>query len=228
MNINQRIRAFVIILFLLNGITGAAQDQMNKKDKEGNRHGYWKEYFSKDQDQLKFEGEFIHGKETGLFKFYQEGLKHPAAVMIFDPETDIVEAKYLAQNGKTISEGKLINKERTGLWTYYHKNSDKVMMTENYKNDKLEGEKKTYYEDGAIAEEAFYINGQLHGNRKLYSEKGQVLEDLQYENGELHGRAQFYNGKGELMSEGSYKRNKHHGVWKHYENGKLKEEKVYK
>lgn len=227
MKISCGLRTLLVVLLLSGSFAVKGQEAKNAVDKNGERHGYWKEFFDQNQKEVKYEGEFIHGKETGLFKFYKEGLKQPAAVMEFDPASNIVKAKYLSQNGKTISEGKLINKKRTGFWTYYHENSDKVMMTENYDNRKLEGEKKIYYEDGAVAEEAFYIDGQLHGSRKLYSVKGQVLEDLKYEKGELHGPAKFFNGKGDLMSEGSYKRNKHHGLWRYYENGQLKKEKIY-
>lgn len=217
---------FFLLLFLSQSEI-LAQDILNQYDKQGNRHGYWKEYYDSDKQIPKYEGEFSHGEEIGLFKFYKQGLKQPTAVINFDRQSDSVTAKYLSQSGKTISEGKLLEKERVGLWTYYHKNSDKVMMTENYRGGKLHGLKKVFYENGALAEEADYTNGELHGNRKLYSVKGIVLEDLQYRNGELHGPAKFYNGKGELMSEGFYRNNKHHGTWRHYENEKLKEEKEY-
>jgi antitoxin component YwqK of YwqJK toxin-antitoxin module len=203
------------------------QKTLNQFDNQGNRHGKWIEYFNKNDKLPKFEGEFIHGKETGVFKFYQKGFKQPTAVMTFDPESDTVSAKYLSQNGKTISEGQIVEKKKIGLWTYFHKNRDKIMMTENYRDGKLHGLKRVFYEDGVLAEEANYNLGELHGNRKLYSVKGVVLEDLTYVNGELHGPAKFYNGKGELMSEGIYKNDKHHGTWRYYENGKLKEEKEY-
>ena len=217
-----------LLLFISVHFSGLSQKQsINQTDNAGNRHGKWIEYYDDAQEIIKFEGEFIHGKETGLFKFYQEGLRQPAAIMVFDTATDTVHAKFLSQSGKTISEGKMIDQQRTGLWTYFHKNSNKVMMTETYKNGKLEGVKTTFYPNGQIAEEANYLNGEFHGSRKLYSEKGVVLEDLQYNRGELHGPAKFYNGKGEIMSEGRYKNNKHHGTWRYYENGNLVREKDY-
>ena len=201
--------------------------ELNAFDSNGKRHGQWKTYFDNNKSQPQFEGQFKHGKRIGLFKFYQQGLKQPIAVMEFDPASDRVQAKYLTQKGKVISEGEMLNEQRSGLWTYYHNNSDKVMMTENYINGKLEGTKKIFYDTGELAEEATYVKGDLHGPRKLYSEKGVVLEDLTYQEGELHGPAKFYNGKGELMSEGNYRNNQHHGVWRYYENGKLKEEKDF-
>ena len=204
-----------------------AQEPLNSYDKQGKRHGEWVEYYDKDQSQIKYKGKFQNGKRTGLFKFYKEGLKQPVAEMNFDAESGRVAARYLSQNGKVISEGEMLNQQRTGTWTYYHKDSDAIMMTEQYEQGELNGKKKIYYENGELAEEANYSNGELHGPRKLYSVKGVVLEDLLYKNGELHGPAKFYNGKGELMSEGSYRNNKHHGTWKYYENGRFKEEKDF-
>ena len=220
-------KLYTICFFLLLNFSVYAQEKLNQLDEDGRRHGPWKEYFDEDSGQLKFEGEFVHGKRTGLFRFYQEGLKNPAATMFFDPNSDTVEVKYLSQAGKTISEGQMLNQKRTGRWTYYHKNSDKIMMTENYVDGKLHGKQTTYYDTGKIAEEANYQEGLLQGERLLYSEKGVILEQLNYDRGELHGPAKFFNGKGELRSEGSYKRDKHHGTWKYYENGQLKEEKDY-
>ena len=224
-----RVYSFLFLIFFLGSIhSSAGQDTLlNTLDKEGRRHGKWKEYYDANKNFIKFEGEFVHGKETGVFKFYQEGLKHPAAIMEFDPASDVVKGKYLTQTGKVISEGELINQKRTGLWTYYHKDSDEVMMTETYSNGKLNGTKKIFYPGGNVAEEATYVNGELHGPRKLISVKGVVLEDLLYRNGELHGPAKFYNGKGELMSEGEYRNNQHYGIWKYYENGRFKEEKEF-
>ena len=204
-----------------------SQDTTNQTDSNGKRHGSWKVYFGDEPEQLKFEGHYDHGQEKGLFKYYQEGLKHPVATMLFNPDTPAVQVKYLSQGGKTISEGKMQNKKREGSWRYYHNNSDKLMMIEHYERGLLQGEKLTYYDTGKLAEKAEYDAGKLNGKKLLYSEKGVVLEDLTYVNGELHGPAKFYNGKGDLLSEGNYKRDKHDGIWQYYENGKLKEEKNY-
>ena len=212
---------------VLSVFSGRAQQEINAHDQDGKRHGPWKEFYDNNNSQLKFEGQFQHGKRIGIFKFYQEELENPVAIMDFNAESGRVMAKYLSQNGKIISEGEMQDRQRTGLWKYYHKNSDQVMMTENYVKGNLHGEKKVYYENGELAEVANYANGELHGNRKLYSVKGIVLEDLQYKNGELHGPAKIYNGKGELVSEGIYRNDKHHGTWKYYENGNLKEEKDF-
>ena len=220
----------VLILLLVQCLTPmslSAQKTINQLDSEGLRHGKWKLFYDSDSTQLKLEGTFSHGKESGLFKFYDKGLKHPVAAINFNPGTDTVDVKYLAQNGKVISEGKMVDKKRTGTWKYYHKGFDKVMILEEYKDGLLDGEKTIFYDTGSVAEKANYKNGKLQGKRLLYSEKGVVLEQLNYVMGELDGPAKFFNGKGELLSEGSYRNDKHYGIWKYYENGKIKKEKDF-
>lgn len=217
----------IMTLLLLTAMVTVAQEPVNQKDKQGKRHGLWKGYYDEQETRPKYEGVFEHGKETGLFRFYQEGLKNPVATKQFSPSSDTVEVKFLAQNGKTISEGKMIGNNRIGSWTTYHKNTTQPMLIENYLNGELQGKSTTYYDNGQVAETAFYEKGKLQGERILYSVKGVVLEHLNYDKGELHGPAKIYNGKGELQSEGIYKRDKHHGIWRYYENSELKEEKEF-
>lgn len=223
----MNLKFLIPLILFITALPIFAQEETNNLDNQGKRHGYWKEYYDDSKSEPKFEGQFKNGKRIGTFKFYEEGIKQPVAIMDFNETSNRAKAKFLTQQGKTISEGELMGQQRIGLWTYYHKNSDKIMMTENYVDGKLHGQKNVYYEDGTLAEESNYMNGKLHGNRKLYSETGSVLENLNYNNGELHGPAKFYNGQGEVVSEGKYKNDKHHGTWRYYENGKLKEEKDY-
>ena len=221
----RAILTFTVIFLTFFSLS--AQDSLNQRDKEGRRHGPWKKFYKEYPEQLRYEGTFEHGHEKGLFRFYQPGQEKPAATKLFSEDSDTVEVKFYAQNGKVISQGKMKDSLRIGQWNYYHNNSNDLMMVENYEQGKLQGEKRTYYKNGNLAEKAFYKDGLLHGEKIMYSDKGVVLEHLTYRNGELHGPAKFYNGKGELVTEGNYRNDRHHGIWKYYENGKLKEEKDF-
>src|SRR5690606_17019054 len=105
----------------------------------------------------------------------------------YTPGSDTAEVKFLSQKGKVISEGKMLGEQRIGLWKYYHQDSDKLLMTENYKNGVLEGEKLIFFENGTTTERSIYSNGELHGEQQIYSEKGVLLKRFNYNNGELHG-----------------------------------------
>ena len=211
-------------MLLMASIISTAQE-INKFDENGKRHGIWKKYFDGTK-QLRYEGQFEHGREVGEFKFYKLIKKKSVltATKLFDGNGN-ADVKFLASTGKVISEGKMNGKLYVGKWVYYHNKSDNVMTIEHY-NDKglLEGERLVYYKDGIVAERAQYVNGKLHGKYFGYSVKGVVLRELNYNQDELHGVAKHFNGKAELIAEGDYKRGKKAGVWKYYEDGKLTKE----
>ncbi len=217
---------FLLFAFLFIG-QASAQEEINQLDANGKRHGLWRKTFEENPNQVRYEGRFEHGKETGLFTFYILGQDKPAATKFFSPDSDTAQVKFLTQKGSVISEGKMLGEKRVGEWKYYHLNSDKLMMTENYTDGMLEGEKVTYFENGTPTEKSNYKAGELHGEQLIFSEKGVLLKKFTYSNGELHGPARIYNGKGELLIEGNYRNDKHHGIWKYYENGNLKEQKDF-
>jgi antitoxin component YwqK of YwqJK toxin-antitoxin module len=222
----MKTKAMILLFFVC--VMGWSQD-INQFDAEGKRHGVWKKNFE-GTDQLRYEGEFDHGKEIGLFKFYILVKKKSvlSATKLFNANDDSAEVKFLTSRGKTISEGKMVGKTYVGKWIYYHKNSDKIMTIETYDdNGVLQGERLVYYDNGQLAEKANYIAGKIEGLSEVYSLKGVVLKSFMYENGELHGPSKSFNGKGEMLSEGQYKRGKKTGIWKFYENNKLIDEKNF-
>ncbi|HET8752826.1 MAG TPA: hypothetical protein VFM59_00585, partial [Salinimicrobium sp.] len=125
-----------IILFLISVFVfeNVAAQEINQVDENGKRHGVWRKTFEEDPEQIRYEGSFEHGKEVGVFKFYQLGFKNPVATKHFSADSDIAEIKYYSQDGDIISEGKMQGEKRIGEWKYYHKDSENVMMTENYEN----------------------------------------------------------------------------------------------
>lgn len=221
-------RIFSLIVLTLTCNLVLAQD-INTFDENGKRHGSWKKNFD-GTNITRYEGQFYHGKEIGLFKFYKN-YKNKAiltATKLFNENDNISEVKFLASNGRIISEGKMNGKIYIGTWKYYQKNSDQLLTVEYYNDEGLlNGERFVYYPNGQVAEKKSYINGKLNGVSMWYSVKGVVLKSFIYENDELHGEAKFYNPKGELVTQGQYKRGKKDGVWENFENGKIVTEKDF-
>lgn len=208
----------LIICFISSAIF--AQDKINQLDENGNKHGAWKGYYD-DTKNLKYEGEFKHGKEVGIFTFY-DNTKVKKIVATRDFTANDGSCYTIVFNGKhKVSEGKLVNKIQEGEWKYYHLRSDTIMNLENYKNGKLHGTKKVFYNTGLIAEETTYEDGVKHGPYKKVAENGVVLEETNYKNGKYHGPAIFREAASGKYTEGQYKNGKSVGIWKFYEGGKL-------
>ena len=222
----MKLRIAILLFFI--GFMSWSQE-INQFDANGERHGIWKKNFDGTK-QVRYQGEFNHGKEVGEFKFYKLIKKKSVltATKKFNISDNSAQVEFLSSRGKVISEGKMRGKLHVGKWIYYHNRTKGIMTLENYNaNGLLEGEKLVYYKEGKVAESANYTNGKLQGESKWYSVKGVVLKSFIYDNDELHGVAKYYNGKNELLVEGQYKRGKKSGIWKYYENGELTEEKDF-
>ena len=204
-----------------------AQTDFNKLDEKGKKHGVWKGYYPESK-RLRYEGTFNHGKETGVFKFYDDIKTQPIiATREFNTKDNSVYTIFYNQSKNKVSEGKQVNKLNEGEWKYYHENLPDIMMIENYKAGKLEGKRLVFYRGSGIkgeeniAEEANYSNGLKNGNYKKYTMKGTVLEDSNYKKGQFEGLAIFNDPLGNLVSKGYFKNGKKTGIWEFYQDGKL-------
>ncbi len=218
----MKIKFAVLLALLITNISAWAQS--NKFDDKGKRHGKWGDVY--DTTKLpRYEGTFEHGKETGIFKFYQNDKNSTLiATRDFSAGNGTSYTIFYDENGKKLSEGKEVNRLREGEWKFYHPGKEAILSIEHYSKGKLTGVKNTYFPNGAIAEEAEYKNGMKDGVYKKYTEKGIVLEESVYKNDELNGLAIYRNAEGEVVSKGQFANNVKTGIWKYFEKGKLVKE----
>jgi antitoxin component YwqK of YwqJK toxin-antitoxin module len=213
----------VILLFLLT-FSVFAQDTINQFDANGNRHGLWKGTH-KETNRPRYEGVFNHGKETGVFKYFDDTKAGTIiATRDFSKSDGSCYAVFFDQKGNTVSEGKLLNKIPDGTWKYYHLESKIVMTIESYKNGKLDGLKKIFYNNSTLAEETNYTLGVKNGVAKTFAENGKPLDVHTYKNGQFQGLASYYDGNGNKIYEGNYANGKRVGFWKFFEQNKVVKE----
>ncbi|WP_298894603.1 toxin-antitoxin system YwqK family antitoxin [uncultured Psychroserpens sp.] len=220
---NNKMRHFFIYILTVVCLSSYAQDSVNQFDSNGKRHGVWKKYFDKTK-QLRYEGQFNHGKEVGTFKFYtlNKGKSVLSATKEFNTSDNKAVVKFMSSKGKLISEGQMNGKLYIGKWMYYHNKTDGILSTEFYNNrGELEGEKMVYYPNGKLAEHSNYSSGKLEGTSTWYAENGKPLKIFEYQNDELNGVSKYYDADGNIKAEGTYRDGLKHGVWNYYENGKL-------
>ena len=216
---------FAVILSSLFSHNVFAQD--NKLDDNGLKHGLWKGYFEPSK-RVKYEGTFIHGKESGIFTFYDDTKVHSVlATRDFTKGDNSAYNIFYDVKKNIVSEGNLVNKEYDGPWKYYHQASKVIMTLEHYKNGKLHGKRETYFPNGKLAEEGNYVYGVQQGNYKKYNAKGGILEDVNYKNGQVDGIAIYNDGDGKLASKGPYINGLKKGYWEFYKNGKLIKKEKY-
>jgi antitoxin component YwqK of YwqJK toxin-antitoxin module len=219
---------YISIITLLLAFSVSSQT-INQLDENGKQHGIWKKNFD-GTNILRFEGEFNHGKEIGLFKFYQNINSKAvlAATREFLEPGSLANVKFYASTGKLISEGQMNGKIYVGEWKYYQKDSNGLLTLEHFDaSGNLTGERYVYYKNGNVSQKETYKNGKLDGVSTMYSEDKAVIQEYTYTDGKLHGQFKIYDTKGQLVTEGFYKDDQKDGVWKNYENGKLTEEKKF-
>ncbi len=212
-----------IIVFLISLLFSVlhAQTEYNKLDAKGMKHGIWKGVYEESK-RPRYQGTFEHGKEVGVFQFFDDTQKGDViATREFNPKDNSAYTIFYDQNKNKVSEGRVVNKLFEGEWKYYHYASPAVMTTENYKNGKLEGVRTVYFLNGKVAEQINYVNNLKQGAYKKYTESGIVLEESFFKNNEYDGLAIFRNDSGTVVAKGMFTKGLKTGIWEVLENGKL-------
>lgn len=218
-------RIFFLILVFLNVYCVHSQNIYNKLDDKGNKNGPWKGAYL-DTKNLKYEGTFEHGKEVGVFTFYDNTkTKIILATREFNPQDNSAYTIFYDQLKNKVSEGNVVSKLYEGQWKYYHKASKTIMTIENYSKGKLEGLRSVFYASGKIAEEILYKNNLKNGAYKRYTETGIIIEETNYKNDQFDGLAIFRDADdGNMVSKGKFVNGKKAGVWQFFQEGKLVKE----
>jgi antitoxin component YwqK of YwqJK toxin-antitoxin module len=202
-----------------------AQDDWNKTNAKGEKHGPWKEFYENSKIP-RYEGQYENGKPVGTFKYYYPN-KVIKAVMVFDKNPDISRCTMYDENGKKNAFGKYIKKEKDSVWTYYSPPGF-ISSKETYKMGKLNGEKSIYFppanerSTAQQASQAFnYVNDLLSGTFKEFYPDGTLKTEGQYVNDKMHGEVKKYHPNGKLFFLERYKNGVRHGWWYTYnETGK--------
>ncbi len=211
-----------LLFFLFVSTIIFAQDT-NKLDKDGKKQGLWKGIYEESK-RPRYEGTFEHGKEIGVFKFFDDTkVGTVIATREFNAKDNSCYTIFYNQKSNKVSEGKVVNKQFEGEWKYYHEDSPQIMAAEFYVNGKLKGVRKVFYKSGKIAEETNYVNGIKQGSYKKYTEEAIVLEESIFKNGEYDGKAIFRDETNQIYGQGLFKDGKKVGMWKIFEKGKLKD-----
>lgn len=112
-----------------------------------------------------------------------------------------------------------------GPKTWYSESGQKV-LEEQYKDNKVVGDQKAFYENGKLKSVVNYKNGRINGI-VTYSKDGKILHKDDFKNGT--GTWKYFWENGNVLEEGKYKNWIKDGIWKKYkENGEVDSITEYK
>jgi antitoxin component YwqK of YwqJK toxin-antitoxin module/tetratricopeptide (TPR) repeat protein len=190
--------------------------------KNDNQVGKWVAYYY--DGKLKEEAEYDeNGKKNSITKtFDRDGKIHHEmeykngellSYKFFNKDGKIIAQekksgkkinyKFYDPRGILITEGQLVNDEKTGQWIYYNDNG--VKETEhNYDKGKINGKSKSFFPNGEV----------------------ELIEN--YVDDELDGLVMIYYPNGELKTEGYFAKGKRTGMWYYYyQDGTLSDKEYY-
>src|SRR5690606_33934540 len=107
-------KKLVLLVFLVS--FGALAQDINKTDAAGKRHGLWKGTHEGSK-RPRYEGTFDHGKEVGIFKFFDDTKAGTViATRDFTAKDGSCYTTFFDQKGNKVSEGREFNRQREGEW----------------------------------------------------------------------------------------------------------------
>ncbi|RYZ45091.1 MAG: tetratricopeptide repeat protein, partial [Sphingobacteriales bacterium] len=206
-------------------------------DKEGRKTGVWNYYYSWDKPKLREEykdgvltGELIGWHENGNVRFRTKvnaegvpsernyysynGLQASKSFLKGKNEYEIT---YFYNDGSVRKVSTLIgDKLKDGSYTINHPNG-KVSRAFSYRNDKLEGADKSYYDNGKPEESSTYVDGQLEGEVLTYHENGNRSGKFNYLHGKKNGASEEYREDGSLSLKRNYVNGKSDGLAQYFD-----------
>lgn len=214
--------AFVLVVFTISA--ALAQTFDNKTDGNGKKQGLWEEKSSTGSSK----GAYNDNRKDGCWTSYTSDGKL-IRIENFNKGIRNGITVEIDQRGYLVSETYYLNDliEGTAKKFFYGTNP---ASTIDYVHGKINGKKKTYYENsaGKLLEESEYKDDVKNGPSNFYTLNGDPIAEYNYVNNMLQGvQKSYYPGK-KLMSEQEFKDNLENGMYKeYYENGKPKSEGMY-
>jgi antitoxin component YwqK of YwqJK toxin-antitoxin module len=210
----MKLKALILLLFILPLFAFAQRDTINKMDKNGLKQGKW---IKKDNSGNKiYEGFFKNDVPLGKFTYFYPTGKVKSKTLFYSTPGQAYTAFYNTFGNK-ISEGKVNGEAKDSTWILYRSN-DSVQAIENYNKGKKQGVFKRYHANGQLFEELTYKNDLREGLHKKYFPNGSKESEINITADKENGKAVFYYLDGQKCDEGAYKNGFRDGLWYHYSN----------
>lgn len=211
---------FIFLLILLPFLPFS---QMNQKDTKGRKQGAWQKNYP-NSNILVYKGQFKDDVPVGEFTyFYPTG--EVRTIVEHIPNSKRSYGYYYHKNQQIMSEGPFWDQKKDSIWANYNVEGY-VLGTEEFKEDKLNGEKVLYYlrsqqESGKIDVLSIsnYKDSVLHGAYKEFFSNGKLKKTGNYLKGDKTGEWQEFEMKGVLIGQLRFKDGLPHG-WAYAYNSK--------
>ncbi|MCP4442147.1 MAG: toxin-antitoxin system YwqK family antitoxin [Aureispira sp.] len=115
-----------------------------------------------------------------------------------------------------------------GFYKFYHLNG-KVAIDRMYIRGKVDGDEKTYYDNGQLESVAIVKKGVYDGPFYYYYEDGTIKQEGEYIKNSIEGQLKTYYSSGQLKETVTMLKTMEQGPFiEYYENGNLRAKGAYK
>ena len=119
-----------------------------------------------------------------------------------------------------IYKGQFKDNKPTGVFKYFHENTELIKSELKFKNDGKTAYAEIYHMSGKIQAKGKYINEKRDSVWLFFNEEGALISKENYKNGLKEGQAFVYYPEGQLLEEIYYKNNLKDGPNKQYYTNK--------
>ena len=210
------------------------REALNRYDREGKKHGYWKTFF--DDWSVQTECYYRHGLRDGFYKEYDEKgnlkkitkyVNDVEQVLESDMKPLVVKHEYYP-NGKVKREASFRDGKKEGVWREFDENGN-VINSQTYKKDVLVGQGivdtdgkcrglfKEFYPDNSLRAEGLFVDGQRSGEWRFYYQDGKVQEVGNYTDGQPDGPWTWYYDNGQKQIEEQFFKGQVNGPYVEYD-----------
>ncbi len=213
---NSLIGLVIIFLFAATAVSAQNVGQkiddtiVNYIDINKKKQGKWIKYY--DSGKIRYKGYFINDKPTGTFMFYHPNEKIKS-LLSYDSQ-GCSKAEIFWENGNRAARGDYDeNNLRNNTWYIYFE--DEVLSAViTYNHGVADGPVKMYYPGtGKKVLECGYKDGKLDGYYKKFFEGGLLIEEGPYVKGTRNGYWKFYTTTGAIDEEGNFVNGEKDGDW---------------
>ncbi|MDO8368094.1 MAG: hypothetical protein Q7T20_14930 [Saprospiraceae bacterium] len=128
--------------------------------------------------------------------------------------------EYAPGSQKIIAEYGKLNQELDGPFRKFQNDGKTLLEILNYKNGKLEGEGRSYDENGRLCKKITFKTDKPHGPFEIFNEYNMLVQKGSLANGELHGQLSTYDERGAVRFQETYVNGVLDGLFKAYRNNK--------
>jgi antitoxin component YwqK of YwqJK toxin-antitoxin module len=182
--------------------------QTNTIDKKGLKQGAWAKYYPDNKTPI-YTGQFKDNMPIGEFRYFFSSGKVKAIIQ-HQAKNNLSYAWLYFENEQLMAEGRYKYMKKDSLWINYN-SQGYVLSREEFKADKLNGLRVTYY-----------LEGQGEGEEKMLT-----IEN--YKDSLLEGSYESFYSKGLVKEKGNYVKNKKEGEWQTFHpNGVMESRMTFK